>query len=124
MKSIKVKSWEKKDGDLSVKVEMWQDGPNNFEVAKYRLGSTVPVLYRFSDFNQASADYSLFIELNDGEISICKQLQEENKKLHELCAAAQCWLDAAGHLANGHATKCALQKNADSFRQEYGKITS
>lgn len=124
MNSRKVKSFAQKIGDMSVKVEMWQDGPSSFEVAKWRLGQSVPTLYCFDNFEDASADYSLFIELNKDEPEIARKMQAELEMLHNICASAQCWLDAAAHLARGHETKCALLRNADAFRQAYAKITS
>ena len=124
MNGKKVKSFYRKIGDFAVKVEMWQDGPQAFEVAKWRLGQSIPTIYRFDNFNDASADYSLFIELNSNEPEIAEKLQREIEMLHSLCSSAQCWLDAAAFLAKGHETKCALERNADSFRQAYAKITS
>jgi len=129
MRSTKIKSWERREADMTVKVELWQDAPegtsqNAFEVACYKLGSSTPVLYRFPTLDAASNYYSFFIAHNDPRVSVESLMQLEIEALHKLCAAAQCWLDAAGHLATNHATKCALQRNADEFRQEYAKITS
>jgi hypothetical protein len=126
-KSIKVKSWQEKQGDMSVKVEMHQDAPDCFEVACYRLGQTIPVLYRFSTFESANARYTAFIDFHKDGSNIEPKLIAELDMLHRLCESAQCWLDAACFVTSAtsnHATKCALQRNADAFRQAYGKITS
>lgn len=124
LRSRKVKSWEQPQGDMSVKVELWQDGPEAFEVACYRLGQLTPVLYRFNTFDAASAHYSSFISFHEQSPGVESNLAAELEMLHSLCASAQCWLDAAAHLASGHETKCALMRNADAFRQAYAKITS
>ncbi len=124
VKSRKVKSWEQPQGDMKVKVEMWQDGPEAFEVACYRLGQGVPVLYRFSTFESADHHYAAFISFNQQTPDVESKLAAELEMLHSLCASAQCWLDAAAHLAKGYETKCALERNADAFRRAYAKITS
>lgn len=123
-RSVKVKSWEELQGDMRVKVEMHQDAPDCWEVACYRLGQTVPVLYRFSTFESANARYTAFIDFHKDGSNIEPKLVAENEMLHRLCESAQCWLDAAGHLATNYETKCALQRNADEFRQVYSRITS
>lgn len=123
MRSRKVKSWEEKQGDMCVKVEMHQDGPASFEVACYRLGQSIPRLYEFSTFEAASAHYSAFIDFNQDSPGVESKLAAELEMLHSLCASAQCWLDAAGHVAPEH-LKPALQANADEFRRVYAKITS
>lgn len=122
--SIRIKGWAQKQGDMSVKVELWQDGQESFEVSCQRLGQSIPTLYRFASFESADAHYCAFIDHNKDEPEIAAKLQAELQMLHSLCASAQCWLDAAGHFATNYETKCALQRNADEFRQCYAQITS
>lgn len=123
-KSRKLKSWEQKQGDMLVKVEINQDAPDCYEVACYRLGASTPVLYKFSTLESANHRYEAFVDFHMDTESIEQKLAAELEMLHSLCVSAQCWLDAAGHLATNHETKCALQRNADAFRQAYAKITS
>lgn len=119
----RLQAWQETQADMQVKAELWQDGPGAFEVACWRLGASVPTLYKFDTIEKAGAFYLSFVQLNKGEPEIASKLQVEVELLHSLCASAQCWLDAAGHLAPDH-HKAALQANADAFRQAYAKITS
>lgn len=123
-KPKKVKSWEQKIAGMVVKCEVWQNAPAIFEVACFRLGSSIPVLYQFPTLDQACGRYESFMQASRGESEVMVRMQSELEMLRDLCASAQCWLDAAGYMAKNHATKCELQKNADSFRQAYAKITS
>lgn len=122
--SRKLKSWEKKQGGMTVKVDIHQDSPDCYEVACYRLGQSIPVIYKFSTLEAANHRYEAFVDFHIDTDSIEQKLAAELEMLHSLCASAQCWLDAAGYLATNYETKCALQKNADAFRQAYAKITS